>query len=304
MVVGLDLHQLVELNLLEAVDVFLLRQEHLGLVALDHGGVVLVGDERALAVLLVGVLDHPEERVRHLLAVDDELRAEDLVAAVLGVHLAEHHELGVGGIAPRGLEAVREILHLRLADRKAELDVRLANGVHALLQHVERAAGLRRRTVEEIVERVVDALGHLVVEGRKGLAGNRRGNGEADAALDAGDALQTTVAEDVRRLRAPRGDRALAGGHVERTIGEGGLGTHGVQKRTGLGKRLGVRALTLGLDGIHPRRLDFGVRKRGNEGAHGGAESVKTELRIRGSSRKQNRFHLCVAFVLKLMRKL
>ena len=84
MVVCLDLHELVELVLLEAVRVCLgIYREDVGPEACDYGGVVLVGAQGVLRTLLVRVLDHLEERLRLLLPVDDELGAEDLVAAVL-----------------------------------------------------------------------------------------------------------------------------------------------------------------------------------------------------------------------------
>ena len=313
MVVRLHLHELVELHLPEAIHMLLaggaparpVRQEHLGLEALHDGRVVLVGDERALPVLLMGVLDHPEERVRHLPAVDDELRAEDLVAAVLGVHLAEHHELGVGGVASGGGEALREVLHLRLADRKAQLGVRLADRRDALRHHVEGAAGTRRRAVEEVVERVVDALGHPVVERVQELRVRTVERGldpEADAALDTGNAREAAVAEDVRRLRAPRGDRALAGRHVECAGLKRGLVADGVQKRRRARARCVVGAVSLALERIHPRGRDVGLGEGGRVGGQNGAERVETELRIGRSPRKQDRFHLHVAFALKLSR--
>ena len=222
MVVGFDLHQLVELHLLEAVGVVRRRREHLRGETLHNRGVVLVGDERALSVLLVGVLDHPEEGVLLLLPVDDELGTEDFVAAVLGVDLSEHHELRVRGIAPGGLEALGEILHLGLANREAKRDICLADRLHAASEHVERDAGLRRWAVEEVVEVGVHALCHAVVERRNRLtflkwrerrfpeglrfrrsgtlAASAKGNAIADAALDARNALQAAVAEDVGGL--------------------------------------------------------------------------------------------------------
>ena len=50
---------------------------------LRESHVVLVGRENLVRVLLSGLLDHAEKRRLHLLAVDDKLAAEDLVAAVL-----------------------------------------------------------------------------------------------------------------------------------------------------------------------------------------------------------------------------
>ena len=254
-VVGLNLHQLVELHLLEAVGVVRRRHEHLRREALHHGRVVLVGDERALPVLLVGVLNHPEEGVLLLLPVDDELGAEDLVAAVLGVHLSEHHELRVRGVAPCGLEALGEILHFGLADREAERDVRLADRLHAASEHVERDAGLRRRTVEEGVEVRVHALGHAVVKRTESHGRHHRRHVEADAALDARDALKAAVAEDVGGLRRPRRDRALARRHVERplrrSLRRARLAIR-IEEQRRARERLGVGALALGFDRVHP----------------------------------------------------
>ena len=53
------------------------------------------------------VADHREQRLRLRDAVDDELGVEDLVAAVLGVRLREHHQLDIGRIAPEALEGRR-----------------------------------------------------------------------------------------------------------------------------------------------------------------------------------------------------
>ena len=45
--------------------------------------IILIGRENLVRVLVGGLLDHAEKRRLHLLAVDDKLAAEDLVAAVL-----------------------------------------------------------------------------------------------------------------------------------------------------------------------------------------------------------------------------
>ena len=175
MVVRLDLHELVELVLLERIAVVLrVDGENVRLEARDDRRVVLVGGKRILRTLLVGVLDHPEERILLLLPVDDELRAEDLVAAVLGVDLSEHDELGVGRVASRLLEALGEIFHLRLGNRKADIDVRLADRLDALRQDVIGAARPRIVHVKEVVDLPVDALRHLVIQRRRPLRRSER----------------------------------------------------------------------------------------------------------------------------------
>ena len=169
--------------------------EGVGLEALDDAGVVLVGDERAVGVGLVRLADHAEEGGVLLLAVDLPLGVEDLVAAVLGVNLAEHDELGVGRVALRGDEGVGEILDLVGAHREAELLVRAFNGGGTFVEDVELAAGGRREALEEVGEVGVESLGHAVedgvarggeVIGRKLRARGVRDD-VADAALDALD---------------------------------------------------------------------------------------------------------------------
>ena len=87
MVVGLDLDE--DVGLLVAVGVAVRRvgaraEDGRG-VALKDARVVRIGLDRALRVGGVGVADHVEERVLPVLAIDDPVGVEDLVAAVLGV---------------------------------------------------------------------------------------------------------------------------------------------------------------------------------------------------------------------------
>ena len=65
----------------------------------------------------MGILNHLKKRLLLTLAVDDELCAENLVAAMLGVYLAKHHKLRVGRVAAGRGETLGEILHLRLRNR-------------------------------------------------------------------------------------------------------------------------------------------------------------------------------------------
>ena len=276
MVVGLDLHQLVESVLLETVLVRLgVDSEDVGPKARHDGGVVLVRAQGVLRTLLVRVLDHLEERLRLLLAVDDELRAENLVAAVLGVDLAEHHELGVGRVAPSRCEALCEILHLGFGNRKADLGVRLADRLNALRHYVVSAAGLRVGDIKEVGKIVVNALGHLVVERGEPLGarerllefilGDRRPricerDVVANSALDALDRLEAAVAENVGRLGAPRADRALAGRHVE--IGAITVAV-GVQERCRAFELGYVERLVCKFKGVNPFCVNVERAKRG-----------------------------------------
>src|SRR3546814_4449868 len=73
----------------------------------------------------MGVLDHLEQRLRravalHVLPVDGPRRVEDLVPAVLGVGLREHHQFDVAGVAAELAEAFAQVFDLVLRERQAE----------------------------------------------------------------------------------------------------------------------------------------------------------------------------------------
>ena len=274
-VVGLDLHQLVESVLLETILVRLgIDRENVGPEASYDCGVVLVRAQGVLRTLLVRVLDHLKERLRLFFAVDYELGAEDLVAAVLGVDLAEHHELGVGRIAPGSGKALGEILHLGFGNRKPDFGVRLADRLDTLRHNVVSAAGLRVGDVKEVGKIVVHSLGHLVVKRGEPLGARKRllevllsdrrpGIGERDVvanpALDALDRLESAVAEDVGRLGAPRADRALPGRHIE--IGSIAVALC-VEERRRAFKLCDVERLVSKFKGIDPFCVDVERTKR------------------------------------------
>ena len=223
-VVRLDLHEDVEVVLLEGV-VRRLRVDgkDVRLEATDDGRVVLVGRERVLGTLLVRVLDHAEERVRHLLPADHKLRAENLVAAMLGVDLPEHRQLRVRRVALGGLETRGEVFELLIGNGKPHLLVRLADSLNAFFENIVGAPLTRLVRREEVVHRSVDTLGHLVVERGERRRGEGDGSGlvvwvvrdvrdvrdarpsrsnkEPDATLNAQNRGQPAVPENVRRLR-------------------------------------------------------------------------------------------------------
>ena len=116
MVVRLNLHQDVNLAVAPCVSARGVRHA-LGQPARAHRpghdrGVVLIGHDRPGTSDLLGVPDHPEERSRLHLTVDDEVGVEDLVPAVLGVGLGKHRQLDVRGIARQASEGRDEIVDL------------------------------------------------------------------------------------------------------------------------------------------------------------------------------------------------
>jgi hypothetical protein len=106
-VVRLDLHEDVREAALVAPRARAIREEALDFGALHDRGVVGIGDHRAARIEPIRVADHREERLVHRAPVDRPRRIEDLVAAVLGIGLREHHQLDVARIAAELREVVQ-----------------------------------------------------------------------------------------------------------------------------------------------------------------------------------------------------
>ena len=118
----------------------------------------------------MGVADHFEEGAFALFAVDDPVGIENLVAAVLGVDLREHDELGVGRVALHLLVGGDEVVDLLLGHGEAPVDVGLVEGFGALGHEWHGAQGRGLEVAEEVGDVVVDGLGHAVVQGEEGEA--------------------------------------------------------------------------------------------------------------------------------------
>ncbi len=104
-----DVDRLVDVAVLTRAAV---RHQARAVPALEHGRVVAVGRDHAAGRLLGGRLDHPEQALVLGLAVDDPAGIEDLVTAVLRIRLREHHELGIGRVAPQLPVAVDQVVDL------------------------------------------------------------------------------------------------------------------------------------------------------------------------------------------------
>ena len=193
-------------------------EETLDLRAFHHRRIVGIRDERAVRIALVRVADHLEERLVLRLAVDLPGRVEDLVAAMLGVRLREHHQLDVGGIAAQAPEIVDEVVDLVGREREAHRGVGLLERLRAAVEDVDPCERLRRVVLEELLRLGHvrhHRLGHAVVDGaverpartvgkRAGIA---RGDVVGDAALDAHDLHEGAVVRDVGGLGRPGGNR-------------------------------------------------------------------------------------------------
>jgi hypothetical protein len=84
-------------------------------------------------------------------AVDHPVGVEDLVPAVLGVGLGEHHQLDVGRVAPHAAEVLHQVVDLVLGQREAQLAVGPLQRSAAAGEDVHGGERLRLVVVEERV---------------------------------------------------------------------------------------------------------------------------------------------------------
>ena len=266
--------------------------------AWNDAAVIRVGGECAFWVQLVGVADHAEEREFALFAIDDPVGVENLVAAVLGVDLREHDELGIGRVTLHLLVGFDQVVDLGGRHGEAPVDVGLVKGGWAFGHewHGTQLGGLE--VAKEVGYVVVNGFGHTVVQREHGEAevfdaehdAVLGGEAKVDATLDAGDAFDGAVLENVGRLGGPGGDGALTRGDeeaacaLEMVVGsEQGKGALG-----GLIVEDVVRLDEVALDGVD--RVD---RKLWSCGVERVLKRGETKVGKCGTALKNDRLHSC-----------
>ena len=176
MVVRLDLDEDVDRLRAGAIDARArVGKETQACRTFDHGGVVAVGGQDAGGTARVGEADHREQRFLARPAVDDPIGVEDLVPAVLGIGLREHHQLDIGRLAPKPPEALEQVVHLVRRQRKAQLRVCGLEGCAAARQRYGaiRARGGMREQLGLAGPVQQRRLGHAVAQSRRHV-GQRR----------------------------------------------------------------------------------------------------------------------------------
>ena len=175
--------------------------------AFDDRGVIRIRDHRAVRVGLVRILDHAEQGLLHRPRVDHPVGVEDLVTAVLGIGLGEHHQLDVGRIAPGAAEIFDKVVDLIVGKRQTKIAIRALKRGAPASEDIDRGERLRRIVVKQGVGLVLateHGLGHAVMQ-----QGEQRGvplnpaciDRIRNAALDAHDLVETALVRDIRRLR-------------------------------------------------------------------------------------------------------
>ncbi len=90
---------------------------------LEDGGVVAVGNDRSLRRLRMRRPDHAEQGRVLCDTVDGPAGIEDLVAAVFGIRLREHHQFDVIGVATELPESVHQVVDFVVRQCQAERTV-------------------------------------------------------------------------------------------------------------------------------------------------------------------------------------
>ena len=164
---------------------------------LQECAVILVCRGYAIGVGFGRMLDQVEQRRRLLLTIDHERTAEDLMAAVLRVHLRETEYLAIGQRATHLLAHLFEVCDLLLAQCQT-----LSAVVALDVVDIYDFFGLFVDDVNRLIQRIIATIQHRIERCRVAVC---------EELLDTADTLQTHILSDFHGIGAPRGDHFAAG---------------------------------------------------------------------------------------------
>ena len=119
-------HQYVDGFGAEAIAlIFSTRHKALGSKPLHDRCIIRIGGQHTVGGRCVGIADHAEKRMRHLLATNFPARVEYFVPAMLGVCLSEHHQFDVVGVAPKFRKLRAEVVNFVFGERESQGCIRL-----------------------------------------------------------------------------------------------------------------------------------------------------------------------------------
>ena len=269
-----------------------LREPPPALPALDDRGIVAVGREYPGGIAAMRVADHVEQRLLAAAPVDDPLSVENLVPAVLGVRLREHHQLDVGRVAAESRKGLGQVVDLVGGEREPEFGIGLLERRAAPVAERHARQRLRRRVLEQqpcVCGVAQHALRHAVVQdpGQRLPVRIRRAVREleviGDAALDTSHDIEAAYVSDVRGLARP-GRNGAEPGHDDQRLAA----------RLFRRARRAVAQQRCEYAGLFGSRLDLGVHDVQEPGvqppdsadplAQGGQQLFQPEVGERGST--------------------
>ena len=208
MVVGFDFHQDMRIVFGVAISAVSRRKEAPHVRAFDDRRIVGVSNDGAARMPFVRIANHGEQRLGLRLAVYHPVGVENLVAAMLGIRLREHHELDVGGITLQPLEVLPQVFDFVVGKRQAHFAVGGLQSRHAASHDIDGTKRLRLVMLKQLpcfIEGAQHGLRHAVMNQRQqqrdfacrqpaavSLAGVVRG-----ATLDALDCRQSALPRDI-----------------------------------------------------------------------------------------------------------
>ena len=167
MVVGLDL-DLDMGRLLERTIVTVgIAQPACCAMAFDDSRIVMIGREHTARRTLMRVTNHAEQRAWLQLPVESPVGIEDLVPAVLGVGLGEHHQLGIDRVACQPAERLDQIVDFVFGQGQTELAIGRDQRAAPFTEQIDRAGGLRCVVQEEsrsLCRVIEQRFGHAIVQ--------------------------------------------------------------------------------------------------------------------------------------------
>ncbi len=187
----------------------------------QHGGVVRIGADDAGGRRVGRIADHREQRKWLRDIVDDPVRVEYLVPAMLGIRLREHHQFRIGRIAPHLCVVRRQIGKLVLRQRQPKLRICRRQRLQWL---VTQRYGLQRTSGMMVEQQLaglpgdIALLGHTVVQQ---LMGNvkrciiKTMHLIACRALNTAHTVDTAASDNIGCLAGPRRDCSAAWTDVE-----------------------------------------------------------------------------------------
>ena len=115
-----------------------IREETPGWKAGHHRRIVVIGRQHIIRVALMGMANHGEQRTILFHPVHDPVRVENLVAAMLGIGLREHHQFHIAGIAFQAGEAVQQIVYFVIRQRQTEFAIGDDQRFTPTIKHIYR----------------------------------------------------------------------------------------------------------------------------------------------------------------------
>ncbi len=224
-IVRLHFHQYVD-RLLDELVLAIVRTAHQAsaVPSFDHRRIIGVRRQHAFGCFLRRGLDHAEQALVLLFAVDHPARVEDLVPAVLRIGLGKHHEFSVRRVSIEIAVATQEVVDFFGGQSESKIRIGGDERLPAFrgerhYRHGCRFIGLKQsfRFLDAVKHRFRHSIAQQVAQVYSRVVSDPGGKLQrvADAALYTLDGVDIAGFGDVGRFARPGRNRTGAGNDVE-----------------------------------------------------------------------------------------